>query len=70
MSDLIPAESIWVYKGKHYKVNSVLTQNLIQYKDNWEPTVRYETHPSIGLVFYRSVTEFLEKFQPDWLVSE
>ena len=62
MSQLIPPDSIWTYKGKVYRVNSVLEKNLSQYNDEWFPTVRYTTEPNNGLVFYRAVPEFLEMF--------
>lgn len=61
---IIEPNSIWVYKGKQYQVNSVLPRNLIQdpQLNEWRPTVRYTTFPQNGLVFYRADTEFFRKF--------
>ena len=55
--------SVWRYKDTDYRVNSVMPRNLIQYRDEWRPTVRYTREPPCGLVFYRSDTEFAEKFE-------
>lgn len=62
MVTMVEADSVWEYKGKHYRVNSVMQKNLIQYDDDWRPTVRYTLEPPDGLVFYRSDLEFMEKF--------
>jgi len=58
--------SIWIYKGKFYQVNTLLKRNLSQDPETgeWRPTVRYTTYPQNGLVFYRSDTEWLRKFVP------
>jgi hypothetical protein len=65
MSDImkIAADSLWEYKGKLYKVNAVLPNNLIQYEDCRWPAVRYTREPQTGFVFYRSTVEFYEKFR-------
>lgn len=63
--DNIPAESVWTYKDQRYRVNSVLLKNLSQDPDTgeWQPTVRYTLEPANGLVFYRSYSEWLGKFE-------
>jgi len=53
----------YMYKGKTYNVLAVLDQTLIQYEDEWWPTVRYSTGGS-PKAFVRSTKEFDDKFYP------
>lgn len=57
--------SIWLYKGKMYQVSSLMMNNMSQDPElgAWRPTVRYTCYPQTELVFYRSDTEWLRKFQ-------
>lgn len=57
-------QGIYDYKGKLYQVNSVMEKNLIQFEDEWQPTVRYTCWPQTDLVFYRALTDFNSKFMP------
>lgn len=56
--------SIWSYKGKLYRVNTLMEKNLSQDPDTgeWRPSVRYTCEPQTDLVFYRADTEWLRKF--------
>jgi len=57
---------IYYYKGKPYQVNSVMEKNLIQFEDEWQPTVRYTQYPQTDLVFYRALTDFNSKFSESY----
>ena len=61
----LKADSIWVYKGIVYRIMFNVDENtLIQYKNQWYPTVKYRNLEYNGKTYYRSSKEFLEKFQP------
>ena len=60
----IPERSLWVYKDKQYLVEEVNSKKLIQYGDEWYPSVSYTCYPQTDLSFSRSVPEFIEKFLP------
>lgn len=54
---------VWFYKGTHYTVIGVFAKQLIQFEDEWHPTVKYRlTKEDQGLTFVRSVKEFERKF--------
>jgi len=59
---IIPG-TVYRYKDKFYRVNSVMHNNLIQFEDEWCATVRYTEEPQTHLVFYRALPEFLLKFE-------
>lgn len=61
----IKADSLWIYKGEIYRVMFNIDINcLIQYQDEWYPTVKYRNQEFNGNTYYRSSKEFLEKFKP------
>lgn len=61
----IKADSLWEYKGAVYRVMFNLDPNtLIQYYDEWRPTVKYRNLEYNGNTYYCSDIEFLEKFTP------
>lgn len=56
--------SYWQYKDTAYCVECVLPDTLIQFEDEWHPTVRYTLAPQTKLVFNRALPDFLAKFVP------
>jgi hypothetical protein len=51
------------YKGVIYNVLHILDSTLIQFEDEWWPTVRYTTKGT-DKAFVRSTKEFDQKFYP------
>lgn len=61
----LKADSLWEYKGAVYRIMfNVDEHTLIQYEDEWYPTVKYRNLEYNGNTYYRSSKEFLEKFRP------
>lgn len=59
---------VYRYKGVLYTVLKLERYSLIQYKDEWHPSVRYTTTEAPAamapeLTFNRAIPEFLEKFE-------
>lgn len=60
----IPERSQWTYKDDLYLVEEVQMDSLIQFNDEWYPTVKYTKYPQTKLVFYRALPDFQAKFVP------
>jgi hypothetical protein len=54
---------LYAYKGKIYRVTGYSVDHLIQFEDEWHPTVDYVCEPDVGKSFSRALPDFRAKFE-------
>lgn len=61
--DVPISNGLYAYKGKLYRVLGFSADHLIQFEEEWHPTVNYVCEPDVGKSFSRALPDFRAKFE-------